>query len=409
MSKLKVLQINTVYKKGSTGKIVAGIETICNERDIETYVAYRYFENPDVKENEISVSSWLDCHVHNRLSTYTGFQGVFSYFGTKKFIRELDKINPDIIHLHNIHGSFINHKLLFDYIKKHDIKTIWTLHDCWAFTGLCAHFDFYKCEKWVSGCGNCVYCKNERFPLFDCTKLMWKKKKKILLGIRQLLVVTPSSWLAGLVKKSYLANYPVRVINNGIDLTIFKPFDSDFRKRYNCDNKFIILGVAFDWGRRKGLDVFIELSKRTGTDIQIILVGTNDEIDKQLPDNIITIHRTCNQHELAQIYSAADLLVNPTREDNFPTVNIESIACGTPVLTFDTGGSSEMLNESCGCTVPCDDIEALYERILYIKANHPYSTEDCVKHAANYDMNTKFKEYVDLYEDSTHFSKRSIQ
>ena len=409
MSELKVLQINTVYKKGSTGKIVAGIETICNERSIDTYVAYRYFENPDMKQNEISVSSWFDCHVHNRLSTYTGLQGFFSYYRTKRFIQELDKIKPDIIHLHNIHGSFINHKLLFDYIKKHDIKTIWTLHDCWAFTGLCAYFDFYKCEKWKSGCGNCVYCKNERFPLVDCTRLLWIEKEKIFSGIRQLLVVTPSNWLAGLVKESFLANYTVKVINNGIDLTIFKPCDSSFRKRYNCDNKFIILGVAFDWGRRKGLDVFIDLSKRIGPDMQIVLVGTDDEIDKQLPNNVITIHRTSNQHELAQIYSAADLLVNPTREDNFPTVNIESIACGTPVLTFDTGGSSEMLNESCGCTVPCDDIEALYERILYIKANHPYSTEDCVKHAANYDMNTKFKEYVDLYEDSTHFSKRSIQ
>lgn len=409
MKNLKIIQINTVYKKGSTGKIIAGIETICTKRNIDVYVAYRYSESSSVKENEILVSSWLDCHIHNRLSLYTGLQGVFSYFKTIQFLKKINKIKPDIIHLHNIHGSFINHKLLFDYIKKNDIKTIWTLHDCWSFTGLCPHFDFYKCENWRIGCGNCVYYKNERYPLVDCTKLMFKKKKKDFLGVRQLLIVTPSNWLASVVKESFLSNYPVKVINNGIDLSIFKPYKSCLREKYNCENKFIILGVAFDWGKRKGLDVFIELSKRISNDIQIILVGTNNEIDKHIPSNIITIHRTNNQQELAQIYSTSDLLVNPTREDTFPTVNIESIACGTPVLTFNTGGSSEMLNEGCGCTVPCDDIDALYERILYIKANRPYSTEDCVKHAENFDMNKKFKEYVDLYEDSTYFSKRSIQ
>lgn len=409
MSKLKVIQINTVYKKGSTGKIVAEIETICNKRNIDAYVAYRYFESRDVKENEIPISSWLDCHMHNRLSTYIGFQGFFSYFKTKKFLWKLDKIKPDIIHLHNIHGSFINHKLLFDYIKKNNIKTIWTLHDCWPFTGLCAYFNFYKCKKWINGCEKCAYYSNEKYPLIDCTGLIWEKKKKQFSGVKQLLVVTPSNWLANLVQESFLADYPVKVINNGIDLTVFKPCESDFKKIYNCENKFILLGVAFDWGRRKGLDVFIELSKRISPDMLIVLVGTDDEIDKQFSDNVITIHRTSNQHELAQIYSAADLLVNPTREDNFPTVNIESIACGTPVLTFNTGGSSEMLDGSCGCSVPCDDIEALYAKIMYIKTNRPYSTEDCVKRATNYDMNKKFKEYVELYEDSTHFSKCSIQ
>ena len=409
MSKLTILQINTVYKKGSTGKIVAGIESVCHERGMDTYVAYRYRETSDMTENEILASSWLDCHVHNRLSTYTGLQGIFSYFKTKQLLKKVDQIKPDIIHLHNIHGSFLNHKLLFDYLKKNNIKTIWTLHDCWSFTGLCAHFGLYKCEQWKNGCGKCVYCKNERYPLIDCTRLMWKKKKEMFSGVEQLVVVTPSIWLANLVKKSFLADYPVRVINNGIDLTIFKPCKSDFRKRNNLDNKFIILGVAFGWGTRKGLDVFVNLSKRISEDIQIVLVGTDDEIDKHIPDNILTIHRTNNQIELAQIYSACDLFVNPTREDTFPTVNIESIACGTPVLTFQTGGCQEMLNDSCGCSVPCDDVDALYEKILYIKTNHPYDTEDCVKHAAHYDMNTKFKEYVDLYEDSTHFSKRSIQ
>lgn len=408
MNKLRVLHINTVYRKGSTGKIIAGIESVCNEIGIDTYVAYRYCDTSEKSDNEIPVSSWLDCHVHNRLAMYTGFQGLFSYFKTKQFLKTVDRIKPDIIHIHNIHGSFINHRLLFDYIKSNDIKTIWTLHDCWSFTGFCPHFGIERCEKWRNGCGDCIRCRSERYPIIDCTRIMWSKKKKWFSEVNQLNIVTPSNWLASLVKESFLKDYTVNVINNGIDLNVFRPCESDFRKMHNCENKFVILGVAFDWGMRKGLDVFIELSKIISSDMQIVLVGIEDKMDKLIPDNIITIQRTNNQRELAQIYSSCDLFINPTREDTFPTVNIESLACGTPVLTFQTGGSPEIINDHCGCSVPCDDFEALYEKIMYIKMNNPYSSVDCVKRAASFDMNEKFKEYVELYENCTHIRQCSI-
>ena len=203
--------------------------------------------------------------------------------------------------------------------------------------------------------------------------------------------------MANLTQESFLNEYPVKVINNGIDLLIFKPTPSDFRKKYKCEDKFLVLGVAFDWGIRKGLDVFIELAKRLDDNYQIVLVGTNDEIDKQLPDSVISIHRTQNQTGLAEIYTAADLFVNPTREDNYPTVNMESIACGTPVLTFRTGGSPEMIGESCGSVVEYNDIGALEKEIKRICTEKPYSVDACLNHAKRFDMYERFEEYIKLY------------
>ena len=211
-------------------------------------------------------------------------------------------------------------------------------------------------------------------------------------------IVTPSEWLAGLVKQSFLRKYPVKVINNGIDLNIFKPTESDFRKKYALENKYIVLGVAFGWGKRKGLDVFIELANRLDKEkYKIVLVGTDDNVDKLLPDNIISIHRTQNQTELAEIYTAADVFANPTREENYPTVNMESVACGTPVVTFNTGGSPEIIDETCGAIAEKDDTDSMYNEIIRICETKPYSEEACLKKANNFDAWRKFENYVQLY------------
>lgn len=216
-------------------------------------------------------------------------------------------------------------------------------------------------------------------------------------------IVTPSQWLAGLVKQSFLKDYPVKVINNGIDLSVFKPMESDFREKYGIrKSDFVLLGVAFGWSTRKGLDVFIELTEKLPENYRIILVGTDDKADKQLPKSIISIHRTQNQTELAEIYTASDVFVNPTREDNFPTVNMEAIACGTPVITFNTGGSSECIDETCGSVVPCDDIDELEKEIKRVCLERPYIFDMCIKRAKFFEKNTKFKEYIDLYTKIKH-------
>ena len=213
-------------------------------------------------------------------------------------------------------------------------------------------------------------------------------------------IVTPSKWLANLVKESYLGEYPVRVINNGIDLSIFKPTESDFRSKHGIGDKKMLLGVALGWGARKGLDVFIKLAEKLDAEkYQIVLVGTDESIDKMLPENIISIHRTQNQRELAEIYTAADVFVNPTREDNYPTVNMEAIACGTPVITFDTGGSTEILDESTGLVTKSNTTDGILECIRNLESSADKSKENCLVRAKNFDKESRFEEYVSLFEN----------
>lgn len=384
---------------GSTGKVMSGINEIAQSKGYVTYQAYPGHENnhkPDV--NDIQICSDFFNRVNQKLSYYTGMNGCFAFFSTLAFLKKVDKIKPDIIHLHNLHNSYINLPMLFKYIKRHNVKVIWTLHDCWAFTGQCPYFIMAKCDKWKTGCCSCPSYKDYPYSLVDRTKTMYKLKKKWFTGVKDMTIVTPSGWLADLVKQSYLNDYAVKVINNGIDLSVFKPTESDFREKHGLQNKYIVLGVASPWGERKGLDVFLKLSERFDNRYKIVLVGLSKEQKENLPPNIIGFERTANQTELAQVYTAADVFANPTREDNFPTVNIESLACGTPVVTFNTGGSPEIIDENCGSVAACDDIDAFEKEIRFVCENKPYSRESCLKRAKKFDMNNKFKEYVRLYE-----------
>ena len=397
---MKTVLINSC-NFGSTGNIMLEIAETAENGGYTAAVCYPQSRDNSrkQKEKDFIIGTRFSRNIHLQLAGITGLNGCFSYFSTLKLLKKLDKLKPDIIHLHNLHNCYINLSLLFKYIKKHNIKTVWTLHDCWAFTGHCPHFDMIGCDKWKTGCYSCPQYKEYPKSLFDNSKYMYRLKKKWFTGIKDMTIVTPSEWLAGLVKESYLKDYPVKVINNGIDLNVFKPTESDFRKKYALENKYIVLGVAFGWGRRKGLDVFIELEKRFDKEkYKIVLVGTDDNIDKLLPENIISIHRTQNQTELVKIYSAADVFANPTREENYPTVNMEALACGTPVVTFNTGGSPEMLDETCGAAVAKDDNDAMYNEIIRICEKKPYSLEACIKKAKGFDKNEKFGEYIRLYE-----------
>lgn len=390
---MKLVQINATCGSGSTGKICVAVSRLLNNENIENYILYS--SGKSNYENGIKYTSDVYIKLQALRSRILGNYGFGSLIATKKLISQLKEINPDIIHIHNIHSHNCNLGILFRFIKQNKIKAFWTFHDCWAFTGYCPHFDMVECDKWKSECKNCVQTKTYSW-FFDRSKYLFHKKKQ-LLGDLDLTIITPSQWLSDLVKQSFLKDYPVKVINNGIDLSVFKPTQSDFCKKYNCENKYILLGVAFGWGKRKGLDVFIELSKRLDKNYQIVLIGTDDNTDKILPDNIISIHRTQNQQELAEIYSAADLFVNPTREENYPTVNMEAIACGTPVLTFNTGGSPEIPDDTCGSVVDKDDVDAMYSEIIRIQRENPYSKEACLIKAESFDMHNKFREYIELY------------
>ena len=401
---MKIAEIN-MLSYGSTGKIMFQIADAARRQGhiVRTFSALPYSKQKKQNKCEIkdnyNFGSYRENFIHYYLGIIFGANGMFSRRGTKKLINELKQFDPDIIHLHNLHSFCVNMPLLFRYIKQSRVKVVWTLHDCWAFTGKCAHFDLIGCEKWKTGCHNCKNLRAYPRSIIDTSRKMYKKKKQWFCGAENMVLVTPSVWLGNLVKQSFLKGYPVKVINNGIDLEIFRPTESDFRKKHQIsENKKIVLGVAFGWGERKGLDVFVELSKRLDNEqYQIVLVGTDDNTDKLLPDNVISIHRTQNQKELAEIYSAADVFVNPTREEVFGLVNVEALACGTPVITFNTGGSPEIPDKDSGVVVEKSALDAMYKEIVRICTEKPFSEEQCLKRARQFDMNAKYKEYIDLF------------
>lgn len=391
---MKVVQINSVCGIGSTGKICVAVSELLTAKGIENYILYAVGNStyPLGKKYMSSAEIKLQALKSKIFGNY-GFQ---SKSATKRLIKQLDHISPDIVHLHNLHSHNVHLEVLFSYLKEKKIKFFWTFHDCWAFTGYCTYFDMVDCEKWkTNGCENCPQ-RNRSSWFVDRSEYLYKKKKELFTGL-DMTIITPSKWLASQGRQSFLKEYEFKVINNGIDLSVFCPRESSFRTKYGLENKFIILGVAFNWDARKGLDVFVELSKRLDNMFQIVLVGTDDAIDKKLPNNIITIHRTQNQAELAEIYTVADLFVNPTREEVLGLVNIESLACGTPVLTFQSGGSPECIDESCGAVVPKDDVDKMIECILKIYKTKPFSKEACIRRANMFDMRRKFNEYVELY------------
>lgn len=392
---MKIVQINSTCGIGSTGKICVEISQLLTQKEIENYILYsaagiNY-------EYGIQCANEFYMKYQALKAKIFGNYGCNSKFATKKIIHELEQIKPDIVHLQNIHSHDCNIDMLFEYLKRKQLKVIWTFHDCWAFTGYCPHFTMAQCDKWMNGCSSPCVQRHEYSWLFDRSEYLFKKKNRLLEKM-DLTIVTPSIWLAKIVKQSFLGGYPIRIINNGIDLNTFHFVESDFRRKYDLVDKKVILGVAFDWGERKGLDVFNHLAAMLSENYKIVLVGIDGKSAKHLNSNIFTINRTNNQTELAAIYSAADVFVNPTREDNYPTVNMEAIACGTPVITFDTGGSPEMIDQSCGSVVGCDDIEALAKEIVNVCENNPYSTEQCLIKAKLFDKNIKYQEYVKLYE-----------
>ena len=402
-----LLLINSNADVGSTGKICVHIANAYIERGWNVKIAY----GRDISENATSnpmfyhITAPLNLQWHGICTRLFDRHGFASKIATKKFLKWANEYDPDVLWLHNIHGYYINVEMLFEWIKSRpNMKVKWTLHDEWSFTGHCPCFNEIRCEQWVTGCKKCPQKKDYPSSLFvDNCKGNYERKKKAFTGVKELSIITPSEWLANLVARSFLKEYHTKVVNNGIDISIFSPSINEFKKINRCENKFVILGVAWGWGRKKGLDVFIELSKKMDDRFQIVLVGTNEAIDAQLPENIISIHRTHDQKELAQIYSAADVFVNPTREEVFGLVNVESLACGTPVITFDTGGSPECIDETCGYVVSVDDIDAMEKAIIRICENKPFSQNACIERARLFDLNTIREYYLSMIEEDGEF------
>lgn len=350
---MKVLQINSVCGIGSTGRIATDIHRQLLKDGHESYIAYGRDTPKNISaEYTIKIGSIFSRFLHLVKTRLFDRHGFGSFFATKQLIKKIEALNPDIIHLHNLHGYYVHIGVLFKYLKKSNKKIVWTLHDCWSFTGHCAYFDFPKCEGWVNGMHICSSKRTYPSSLFlNRENKNRKDKKRIFSGLDDLVIITPSNWLENLSKTSFLNQYRIQTINNGIDTSIFKPTDSNFKTRYHIHDKKVYLGVSNIWSSAKGFDIFIEMSELLNDDEVIVLVGVSQAQLSKLPKNIIGILRTTNVEELVEIYSAADVFVNPTFEDNYPTVNLEAIACGTTVVTFNSGGSPESANKGLSYVV----------------------------------------------------------
>lgn len=405
----KLVQINVSLNKASTGRIAEWIATTAQKRGWDCYMVHgaRYM-NPS-KFKSIQVSSIDEERCHYMKSLLFDAQGLGSKMATRRLISKLYEIKPDVVHLHNLHGCFINYPLLFEFLTKEKIPVVWTLHDCWPFTGHCVYFDMVNCEKWQTGCDSCI--QKRKFPqslIVDKSKRNWNLKRTLFNSVDNMVLAPVSEWLGGFVKKSFLKEHPIEVIHNGIDLNVFKPVADDIRKIYNAERKYLILGVADGFGERKGFDDFVKLASLLGNKYQIILIGVEER--KQVPNlsNVKILSRTNSQQELVEFYSAADVFVNPTYEDNFPTTNLEALACGTPVITYNTGGSPEAIDETTGIVVEKGNLSALTDAIRRLQ-DMPIDATACRQRAKTYyDKEICFERYVDIYDKMINNKNNSI-
>lgn len=389
-----LLQINVTANWGSTGKIAEQIGVLAQQHGWDSYIAYGRDMNPS-KNKLVKIGSMKDVYEHYIENLFLDNEGRASRRSTKKFLKEVDRIKPDIVHLHNIHDHYLNYELLFRYLAEKKIPVVWTQHDQWAITGHC-HYNLKGCERWQKECYNCPLSK---WYSLDCSTRNHRLKKDLLADISSLTVVPVSEWLGGTISQSHLKERPIQVIHNGIDINTFSPQPKNAYERYGIDkHKKIVLGVAAVWDERKGLNDIYELAKRLSPkDYATVIVGKLTEEPKDIVGcQIVFVDRTQNALELAQLYSSASVFVNPTYQDNYPTTNLEAIACGTPVITYRTGGSPESVDELTGAVVDQGDISALLTSIERL------SNTDCAdacrrKALREFDNSKCFNSYIQLY------------
>lgn len=391
---MRILLINVVCGIRSTGRICTDIADGLIERGHDVKIAYGRGEVPaKYKKNSIKIGNGLDVCLHSFTSMISDRSGFGSKNSTIQFIEWIKKFDPDIIHLHNLHGYYINIGILFEYLRYSRIKVIWTLHDCWAFTGHAAFCEAAHCNRWKTGCDNCPKSRDYPQSLVDRSRGNWEVKRKLFGSLKEIQIVTPSYWLENLVKESFLNKYPVYTIYNGIDLSAFSYKDSNIKKQLGIENKRVILGVAAIWNRRKGLKDFIEVSKRIDENYCIILIGLTKKQKEKMPDNIIGIERTDSVYILAEYYSIAEFFFNPTYEDNFPTTNIEALACGTPVITYNTGGSPEAIIDECGAVIQKGDVDTF----VAISRNNSFNREKCIERGQFFNRLNMIENYLKVY------------
>lgn len=397
----KLLQINITSNWGSTGKIAEAINLRAQRKGWECSTAYGRWANPS-KFPTYKVGNKLDMYVHYFENRIFDREGLSSRRATKALIRHIEQLKPDVISLHNIHDHYLNYESLFRYLNETDIKVVWTFHDCWAFTGHCFHFVTKDCMRWKTGCHDCSLHHLYPNTVLDRSVKNYALKKELFSANKNLAIVACSDWLGDFVKESFLKDKRIEVIHNGVDLQMFRPQDGkESREGKESERRvFKIIAVSSVWYPNKGeLDIYKLRTILPEDEYEITMVGLSAEQAKNLPEGIRGIQRTQNVQELAQLYSEADVLINPTYEDNFPTVNIEALACGTPVITYRTGGSPEAVDDKTGMVIEQGNVMALANAVMQMK-DTPLSSADCRKRAEeHFDKDKCFEKYIELYDE----------
>lgn len=397
------MQINAVYGVGSTGVIVEDLHNLSLQNGIESYVSYSTTNrSPDEIKNGYVIGKNLGKKIHAVLSRLGGKQAYFSSFATKKLIKHIENVNPDIVHLHNLHSNFVNMNMLLKYLGKKDIKTVITLHDCWFFTGGCFHYTSVGCNKWQESCGNCPKKMQDTPALLkDNSAKILADRKKYFGKIKNLSVVGVSQWIAGEVSKTFFKEKNIFTINNGIDTEFFVPTPSDFRENYNLQDKFLILALASKWLNPVNKKTFDFVSQKIPEDCVIVMLGCSENQSEDLPPNVLALPFIKDRDELRKVYSACDVFANCTREDTLPSINLEMQSCGTPVVTYRNTGAQETVDNKCGFSVESGNAEEFFDTIMEIKKQGKSEfTEACQKWAKDrFDRDENYIKYINLYKE----------
>lgn len=398
----KLFLINVSANSGSTGRIAEEIGQTAMQHGYESYFAYGRTSRTS-KSHLIRIGNDLDIKIHGIESRLFDNHGFSSRRATRKLIEEIERIRPDVINLHNVHGYYLNVEILFNYLATRQIPVVWTLHDCWPFTGHCAHFMRIGCEKWKTACHHCENIGRYPKSWMDNSARNFQKKKALFIRLQNLTFVSPCQWMADCLGDSFLKDHPSKVIYNGTDLEVFRPYAANdiqpLKNAYGLNGKKIALGVTNVWQQAKGWDDLMKLSEMLPDDFRLVMIGLTDKQLTELPKNIVGLKRTENVQELAKWYSLADVFVNPTYVDNFPTTNIEALACGTPVVTYNTGGSPEAVDEKTGIVVEQSNIQQLKSAIGNMASHKEACSAECRKRAEMcFDKKARFEDYVGLFD-----------
>lgn len=400
----KLLQINVTSNWGSTGKIAEECNFIARLHGWDTYFAFGRYSNPSESKFIFGPLHPLNIYEHYIENKIIDNEGLASRKTTNKLVEKIREIQPDIIHLHNIHDHWLNYKILFEYLNQTDIKIVWTFHDFWAVTGHCAHFVTKNCSKFQNECYDCPMTKNCFFPIIKRENRNFKLKRKLFSVNKNLTIIPVSEWVGENVRKSFLKGKPMVVIPNGVDTNVFKPtplhiINNGINEKLN--GKFVIMAVSSQWkSASKGLDDYKSMSKILKDDEVIVLVGVPNEISKDFPNNIIGIPRTNNQQELAALYTRADVVCSFSSAETFGLSIVEGYACGTPAVVYDNTAQPSLITQKTGYVVPSKDYKSAYMAIQEIKRKGSSTYyDDCINLArVKYNKSDCFSKYIKLYE-----------